>query len=287
MGTHPNFESDFDCLTDMAGMNRPRARLNDQIYEEERRLEDLLSDSNELERDFSTIDFGSYQKENTMVQQKNENMLCGRDWIEDHLNYERRHHITDKEVESAAEFRRQNARDCQAEVKEETIIVFPKSSGPPLREVISQNIETGDRILEGRESPNPADMRDGRIVDYTLNKRLFPVPLFPNHQKLQDENDIRYARISVPSDLIKPTYKREIPMRSDDNEDSLCIWDHCIKGMEHRTHKTSSKTKNSLDLRSHMAPKAAVDVYKIQSGQSFGPGSKKKDPFNISQRFHQ
>ena len=53
---------------DMAGMNRPRARLNDQIYEEERRLEDLLSDSNELERDFSTIDFGSYQKENTMVQ---------------------------------------------------------------------------------------------------------------------------------------------------------------------------------------------------------------------------
>ena len=91
-------------------------------------------------------------------------------------------------------------------------------------------------------------------------------------------------------------------MRSDDNEDSLCIWDHCIKGMEHRTHKTSSKTKNSLDLRSHMAPKAAVDVYKvktskvmasylcffqIQSGQSFGPGSKKKDPFDISQRFHQ
>ena len=47
-------------------MNRPRARLNDQIYEEERRLEDLLSDS--TERDFSTIDFGSYQKENTMVQ---------------------------------------------------------------------------------------------------------------------------------------------------------------------------------------------------------------------------
>ena len=52
----------------MAGMNRPRARLNDQIYEEERRLEDMLSDSNELERDFSTIDFGSYRKENTMVQ---------------------------------------------------------------------------------------------------------------------------------------------------------------------------------------------------------------------------
>lgn len=48
------------------------------------------------------------------------------------------------------------------------------------------------------ESPNPADMRDGRIVDYTLNKRLFPVPLFPNHQKLPTNDDIRYARISVP-----------------------------------------------------------------------------------------
>ena len=41
-------------------------------------------------------------------------------------------------------------------------------------------------------------MRDGRIVDYTLNKRLFPVPLFPNHQKLPSNDDIRYARISVP-----------------------------------------------------------------------------------------
>ena len=59
-------------------------------------------------------------------------------------------------------------------------------------------------------------------------------------------------------------------MRSDDNEDSLCIWDHCIKGMEHRTHKTSSKTKNSLDLRSHMAPKAAVDVYKVNDVQGNG-----------------
>ena len=52
-------------------MNRPRARLNDQIYEEERRLEDMLFDSkgDDVElRDFSTIDFGSYQKENTVVQ---------------------------------------------------------------------------------------------------------------------------------------------------------------------------------------------------------------------------
>ena len=88
------------------------------------------------------------------------------------------------------------------QVKEETIIVFPKSSGPPLREVISQTINAGDRILEGRESPNPADMRDGRIVDYTLNKRLFPVPLFPNHQKLPTNDDIRYARISVPVRII-------------------------------------------------------------------------------------
>ena len=58
-------------------------------------------------------------------------------------------------------------------------------------------------------------------------------------------------------------------MRSDENEDSLCIWDHCIKGMAHRTHKTSSKTKNSLDLRSHMAPKAAVVVYKVNDVQGY------------------
>ena len=45
--------------------------------------------------------------------------------------------------------------------------------------------------------PNPADMKDSRIIDYTLNKRLFPVQLFPDHQN-QKNNEIKYARISVP-----------------------------------------------------------------------------------------
>ena len=36
-------------------------------------------------------------------------------------------------------------------------------------------------------------MRDDRIVDYTLNRRLFPVPLFPNHQSPKKG---QYARIS-------------------------------------------------------------------------------------------
>ena len=61
----------------------------------------------------SSIAYGSYINEKVEVENKNENILCGRDWIEDHLNYERRYHITDKEIDSAAEFRRQNARECQ------------------------------------------------------------------------------------------------------------------------------------------------------------------------------
>ena len=47
--------------------------------------------------------------------------------------------------------------------------------------------------LELNETVDPADMRDDRIVDYTLNRRLFPVPLFPNHQSPKKG---QYARIS-------------------------------------------------------------------------------------------
>ena len=81
-------------------------------------------------------------------------------------------------------------------VNDEKIVIFPKESGPPLSEIITQTMTK--KLPSGRASPNPADMQDARIVDYTLNKRLFPVPLFPAHQNQESDDSTRYARISVP-----------------------------------------------------------------------------------------
>ena len=104
--------------------NRPRALLNGQFYEEERKLEDMLAadlrfvlkkasnklfyltrkilkntqKSENFERKtggtaLSSIGFDSQvgQSEATLVREKNDNVLVGRDWIEENLNYERRH----------------------------------------------------------------------------------------------------------------------------------------------------------------------------------------------------
>ena len=61
-----------------------------------------------------------------------------------------------------------------------------------------------------------------------------------------------------------PEYKRKIQNKPVDTEDSLSLWDHCVKGYNKPgTHQPQSKTKNKLDLRSHLNPYEAVDVYKV------------------------
>jgi len=155
--------------------------------------------------------------------------------------------------------------------------MFP-SEEAPLAEIASQT-----QKLELNDTVDPADMRDDRIIDYTLNRRLFPVPLFPNHQSPKKG---QYARISVPSDLIKPTYKRSIPKRTDDNDNSMSIWDHCQVGADPRrisSARKKSSTHNKVDLRAHMAPHKEIDVYKVQAGHSFHK-KPSRDPFDLSQR---
>ena len=70
----------------------------------------------------------------------------------------------------------------------------------------------------------------------------------------------------VPSDLIKPTYKRSIPKRTDDNDNSMSIWDHCQVGADPRrisNARKKSSTHDKVDLRAHMAPHKEIDVYKV------------------------
>ena len=66
--------------------------------------------------------------------------------------------------------------------------------------------------------------------------------------------------------MIKPTYKRSIPKRTDDNDNSMSIWDHCQVGADPRrisSARKKSSTHNKVDLRAHMAPHKEIDVYKV------------------------
>lgn len=234
----------------------------------------------------SVIDYDSFETIDLEMEKPVErDPLIGREWIEQHLDYTRRYRITQAEIESAADFRRQNTKECVAPGARhtETIMIIPdeKNLDESLDETESIQDENLDPHPVGRESPKPHDMNDDRIVDYTLNPRLFPVPLFPNHQHADEKNEFRYARISIPKNSLLPDYKPKIQNKPINTEDSLCLWDHCVKGYSKPSgFIPKSKTKNKLDLRSHLNPFEAVDVYKIQSGQSFKLG--KGDPFDIS-----
>lgn len=56
------------------------------------------------------------------------------------------------------------------------------------------------------ESPDPSDTKDPRIINYTINKRLFPVPVDPNDGgDPGSKTSPRYIRVSIPkASLISP-----------------------------------------------------------------------------------
>ena len=63
---------------------------------------------------------------------------------------------------------------------------------------------------------------------------------------------------------VETEYKRKLNSKPIDTEDSLSLWDHCVKGHGNSGIRSkTSKTKGKLDLRSHLNPFEAVDVYKV------------------------
>ena len=125
----------------------------------------------------SSIDFNSFETVDLELEKPVErDPLCGREWIEEHLDYTRRYRITQTEIDSAADFRRQNTKECLAPGTRhnETIMILhneekPQNGDDQADSVISDSDESENLEPIGRQSPQPHDMNDERIVDYTLN----------------------------------------------------------------------------------------------------------------------
>ena len=99
--------------------------------------------------------------------------LVERNWIEQHLEYTRRYNLTDDAVASAADFRRQNKEECLASLEKETENYLLLESGDESFESeLSEDHEAVSRKAEAifrPTSPNPYDLKDDRIKDYTVN----------------------------------------------------------------------------------------------------------------------
>jgi len=61
-----------------------------------------------------------------------------------------------------------------------------------------------------QKTPDPSDTRDPRIINFTINKRLFPVPVDPSETVPPgSERSPRYIRVSIPKSSLLSPYRYE------------------------------------------------------------------------------
>nr|XP_039255273.1 migration and invasion-inhibitory protein-like [Styela clava] len=117
-------------------------------------------------------------------------------------------------------------------------------------------------------SPDPADTQDSRILDYTVNSRLYPVPVDPNISVHPGtKTSPRFIRISVPKSVLTTPnkFKRSIPRST--NSDSMALHDHCMQGREYslpsRNRVPKPKLSSHLDLKASLLPDPSKRVRNV------------------------
>lgn len=108
-------------------------------------------------------------------------------------------------------------------------------------------------------SPDPSDTKDVRIIDYTVNSRLYPVPIDNTTRvKPGTTTSPRFIRISVPKSVLTTPnkFKRGVSKLSD--TDSMAIQDHCEKGCQYSLPLANRipkpRSTSDLDLKSSLLP---------------------------------
>lgn len=176
--------------------------------------------------------------------------LLGYDWIAGVVEMDslpsssmRTSDVTQDFIDQIDEFRKTNREECSKKVEsanEHYITPIKPRKRYPI-------------------SPDPADTQDPRILDYTVNSRLYPVPVDPNSVvQPGTKTSPRFIRISVPkSVLTTPSkFKRSIPKST--NFDSMALQDHCMQGREYslpsRNRIPKPKLTSHLDLKASLLP---------------------------------
>lgn len=178
--------------------------------------------------------------------------LLGYDWIAGVIDLERSPgghqkadggttEFSEDYLKEINEFRRVNREECSG-----SSMMW---RGPQLSPVTP---------LKKRErSPDPADREDPRILDYTVNSRLFPVAIDGSlscSEKPGTVTSPRYVRISVSKAVLASPYKYT-KSKSSVTTDSLSLRNHSKvtrRPMVAIPKKNKRPYSQSLDLRSSM-----------------------------------
>ena len=186
--------------------------------------------------------------------------LLGYDWIADDVeNQNNVQHFSESFMEEMKQFRKINRSECHSRQQYSEIMKTPKTP------------KTQSYGFD-RKSPRAEDLYESRIVNYTVNDRLFPVPVNAN-EKLQQgsEKSPRYIRVSIPKSSLSSPYRFAFNhRRMNTREDSLALPHHCAMGLQ-TTLQTRSLTDASalnLDLRASLRPPDEVTKLQLKSGQA-------------------
>lgn len=195
--------------------------------------------------------------------------LLGYDWIAGVVeNSEPDPNYSDSFVEEMKEFRKLNRTECHSTKYWNEMQRTPKT---PL-----DSISPCRHYKMKQKTPDPSDTRDPRIINFTINKRLFPIPVDPNESiPPGSASSPRYIRVSIPKSSLMSPYRYQAMHRSTytDGFDSLALPDHCVMGWQHTVPKRIDERQNDngLDLRSSLRPKKNLVNLQLKSGQASIP----------------
>lgn len=177
--------------------------------------------------------------------------LLGYDWIagvlESDSNYAAQ---SDEFFEEIRAFRRANRDECVHDSVSELSLPMSSSFVPPPTE---------------NESPESTKLTHKCIHNYTINDRLFSVPLHEapdgesmcaicksRRKPLSTRNSPSYIRVSIPrSTLVSPYRVKSHRRRSYDPTDSLGLSKHCLAGWQ-SSKPSMMPTAGTLDIRSSL-----------------------------------
>jgi len=210
--------------------------------------------------------------------------LLGYDWIAANMDNQTEGpchgHVSavempDDVISEIAEFRNNHKRECQSRGSWDLLVKTPKNAKVQLAKLPKLPDQP-------KRSPDPHNIYDSRIENYTLNNRLFPIPLnFTDDGKTATRKSPKYIRVSIPKKAIKSphVYKAKRKEEYKGGADSLALPDHCLQGWQHRVGKKTKKkirriqdhsqddSSVGLDLRSSIRPKDTLSKLQLNAGQ--------------------
>ncbi|CAK8683825.1 unnamed protein product [Clavelina lepadiformis] len=201
-------------------------------------------------------------------QQKESPPLLGYDFVAGLVeNQDPTNALSDSYLNEVKEFRDVNHSECHSKMQWNEM----------LKTVKSPHIEATPRTKPYRsalKTPDPSDTRSSSVVNFTVNKRLFMLPMDPEENiKSPSARSPRFVRVSIPkASLISPyDYSRRYKQNNAlGGEDTLALPDHCARGWQNTVARSSEQKTGqhaNIDLWSSVHVKENLTSLQIKSGQ--------------------